>query len=293
MGAPKIEAHSILRKLDEIPSLPSIVYELNKVISDPMSSTKDVEAIMSKDIGMTAKVLKLANSAYYAIPGGVSSLSRAIAFIGFDTVQQLVLSASIIKALDTQSGSTFDMKEFWKHSIGVAIASETIAKVLKFPNAGDLFTCGLVHDIGKIALHMAEPDSLAEIISLADKNKASFYEIEMQMGALDHTEIGKLLCEKWQLPKSILVCTKHHHEINLSKRSDLSAEFNKIIDIVSLANLLIHALKFGFSGHRKILGVANEHLARLMIAEKQMPFLLKTLKDQLELADDFIKTIGS
>ncbi len=84
MQARQLTKENILSRLDELPSLPAIVYELSKVINDPMSSTNDVEKLMSSDQSLTMKVLKLVNSAYYAIPGGVSSLSRAIAYIGFD-----------------------------------------------------------------------------------------------------------------------------------------------------------------------------------------------------------------
>src|ERR1700745_3382504 len=102
MGAPQLTQESIVARLDELPTLPSIVYELSRIIKHPMSSTSDVEKIMSNDQSLTAKVLRLVNSSYYAIPGGVSSLSRAIAYIGFDTVNQLVLCASILKALETK-----------------------------------------------------------------------------------------------------------------------------------------------------------------------------------------------
>ncbi|RYZ75410.1 MAG: HDOD domain-containing protein, partial [Proteobacteria bacterium] len=138
----------IVDRLDELPTLPTIVYELSRVINDPMSSTGDVQKIMANDQSLTTKVLKLANSAYYAIPGGVSSLQRAIGYIGYDTIHQLVLSASIISALDAKSSADFDLTQFWKHAIGVAMAAETTARFVHYKTPSDLFTCGLVHDMG-------------------------------------------------------------------------------------------------------------------------------------------------
>ncbi len=108
-AAPKLSQDYLISKLDELPTLPTIVYELSQVIGDPMSSTSDVEDIMKNDQSLTTKVLRLVNSAYYAIPGGVSNLGRAIAYIGFDTVHQLVLSASIINALDVKDSNGFDL----------------------------------------------------------------------------------------------------------------------------------------------------------------------------------------
>ncbi|MCB0412357.1 MAG: HDOD domain-containing protein, partial [Bdellovibrionales bacterium] len=145
MGVPAIKysKEDLIARMDELPTLPTIVYELTRIINDPMSSTKEVEQVMKNDVSLTTRVLKLANSAYYAIPGGVSTLSRAIAYIGFDTVNQLVLSASIIDALDLGENTIFNVNDFWKHSVGVAIASETIGRYINHLTPSDLFTAGL------------------------------------------------------------------------------------------------------------------------------------------------------
>jgi putative nucleotidyltransferase with HDIG domain len=294
VGAPKLETQNIIKKLDELPSLPAVVYELSRVINDPMSSTKEVEAIMSQDIGLTTKVLKLANSAYYAIPGGVSSLARAIGFIGFDTIHQLVLSASIIKALEVKGPSTFDINEFWKHSIGVAIASEVIAKHVRHPNPSDVFTAGLVHDMGKLALYLVSNEVLLYIIENAEKNKKTFLEIETENNYTNHAELGLMLGEKWRLPKTIQVAARYHHEKDIARRGGLSSDFNQVVDIVMLANLLVHALKFGNAGHMQVLGAPNDLLERLMINPKtDMPLVLKNIKSSLESASEFIKLIGA
>jgi len=294
LGALKFDAQYALKKLDDIPSLPAIVYELSRIINDPMSSTKEVEAVMAQDIGMTTKVLKLANSAYYAIPGGVSSLARAIAFIGFDTIHQLVLSASIIQALDVKASPHFDANEFWKHSLGVAIGAETIAKHLQLPNPSDHFTSGLVHDMGKLALYIISNETLQEVIQLADKEKITFLEAETKLGLLPHTELGKILGEKWQLPKAISVAARFHHEPEPGKRHNLPADLQQTVDIVMLSNLLVHALKFGNSGHKKILGAPNELLHRLHIdTQGDLPGIVKNIKTQIDIAAEFIKMIGS
>ena len=143
MGEPdlKYSQEQVLKSLEELPTLPTVVYELTKIINDPMSSTQEVEEVMQNDMSLTTRVLKLANSAYYAIPGGVSSLSRAIAYIGFDTVNQLVLSASIIDALELKSPTDFDVNSFWKHSIGVGIASENRRQRNLAPQSTGLIHC--------------------------------------------------------------------------------------------------------------------------------------------------------
>ncbi|MCB0343062.1 MAG: HDOD domain-containing protein [Pseudobdellovibrionaceae bacterium] len=294
MSAAKELHNRILKKLEEIPTLPAIVYELSRVINDPMASTKEVERIMANDVSMTAKVLKLANSAYYAIPGGVSNLSRAIAYIGFDAVNQLVLSASIINALDVEEPNEFDLNQFWKHSIGVGIAAETIAKYTGHPTPADLFTCGLVHDMGKVAIIAGEPQLIADISNHAVQNKVSFHDAEEAMDAPRHVELGLAMAERWLLPRQFQAVVRFHHENDPRKRGGITDDLNRAVDIVFLANLLIHALKFGNSGHSTVLGAPKTLMERMQIdPQKDFKALLIKIKGDLERAADFIKLIGS
>lgn len=293
MGAKVLSQEDIIEKLEDIPTLPAIVYELSQVINDPMSSTSEVERIMSGDQGLTTKVLKLVNSAYYAIPGGVSNLSRAIAFIGFDTVNQLVMSASIVDALGVKGPAHFDMNEFWKHSLGVAVAAETIAKITAHPNPPDMFTSGLVHDMGKMALYIIHQEAMLAIIEKAKESGISYHDAEKEIDLPRHTNIGYLLAQKWALPSQIMAVIKYHHQKDPNLRGGLSPDLNKCVDIIYLANLLIHALKFGNSGHEVILGAPKEILARLMVDPNTgFKSLLKEVNESLSKTSDLLRVLN-
>lgn len=296
-AAPKINiltTEMIVAKLDELPTLPTIVYELSQVINDPMSSTAEVESLMSKDQSLTTKVLKLVNSAYYAIPGGVSTLSRAIAYLGFDTVNQLVLSASILDALSLGSNPPIDVKNFWKHSLGVGVAAETIGKFVRHPMPSDLFTAGLVHDMGKVALLSIAPEQFIMIHTEAQGKSLSFHEAESSLEHPRHTVIGHRLAQKWTLPHHLQTVCKHHHEKDPGLRGGLSADLNRTVDIVFLANLLTHALKFGNSGHSKILGAPTDVMERLgMNPQSDLKKVLLDIKNALDRAQDFLRVLGA
>lgn len=282
----------IFDKLDELPTLPAIVYELSRVINDPMSSTTDIEKIMGNDQSMTTKVLKLANSAYYAIPGGVTSLQRAIAYIGYDAVHQLVLSASIIKALSINGPSKFDLNQFWKHSVGVAMAAETIARHVHYRTPSDLFTAGLVHDMGKVAIFFVAPDLFLEAVEHATKTGMSMHEAETELKLPRHTQIGHQLAQRWKLPTQLQAVVMWHHNVDQSTRRNLSGELDNVVDIVYLANLLVHALHFGDSGHKKVLGVPKGVLDRMFLTPEKLKELIATIKEALVSADSFMKIIG-
>lgn len=293
MAAPRIYSQTIVDGLDELPTLPTIVYELSRVINDPMSSTGDVERIMANDQSLTVKVLKLANSAYYAIPGGVTSLQRAIGYIGYDTIHQLVLSASIVKALDTKSSDQFDLNQFWKHALGVAMAAETTARFVHYKTPSDLFTCGLLHDMGKVAAYIVAPDVFLETIAVAQEHGLSLHEAEEKLGAPSHTVIGRELALKWRLPALIQASAAHHHQKETSLRLGLSSEMNNVIDIIYLSNLLIHALQFGHSGHTKVLGVPKDLLERMSLTPEELKDLIAEIRASIVNVDNFLKIVGT
>lgn len=291
-AARKLTPQNIADRLDELPTLPTIVYELSRVINDPMSSTREVENIMSKDQSLTTKVLRLANSAYYAVPGGVTSLQRAIAFIGYDAINQLVLSANIMKAFDSQATAAFDPSQFWKHSLGVGMAAETTARFVRHKMPSDLFTCGLVHDMGKIALFIIAPEVFVDVVNHAKQHGVTIEEAESALGAPKHTLIGRELAIKWRLPASIVASASHHHERDLAQRGGLSHEMNFNVDIVLLSNLLIHSLQFGNSGHGKVVGLPKDVLERLHLNTEQLKELIQKIKNSISSADGFLKIIG-
>lgn len=285
-------SQSIVDKLDELPTLPTIVYELSRVINDPMSSTTEIEKIMSSDQSLTAKVLRLANSAYYAIPGGVSSLQRAIAYIGYDAINQLVLSASVMNALNAKSSGEFDPTQFWQHSIGVAMAAETTARFVHYKTPSDLFTSGLIHDMGKVALYIIAPDLFLESVKLANEKNLTLFEAETELGNPRHTVVGRELAAKWRLPSLLQATIAHHHQKDSALRGGLSAEANRVVDMVFLANIIVVALKFGNSGHAKAVGVPKEVVERLQLNPEKLKELIGKIKQSVASADAFLKIIG-
>src|SRR6185437_10352521 len=144
MGLPAKKTNAdysdLLSKLHDIPTLPVVAMKVNDLINDPNSSSSDIADVLKKDQILTAKILRLVNSSYYAIPGGVADVQRALAFLGFNTLAQLVLSLSVFSLFTNLGSESFSMLDFWKHALGTAVCSEMLEKRLKFAKPEEAFT---------------------------------------------------------------------------------------------------------------------------------------------------------
>lgn len=283
MDARKLSPTTIAEKINELPTLPTVVHELTQIIHNPMASSTAVEKLLASDQSLTTKLLKLANTAYYAVPGGASSLSRAITYMGYNTVHQLVVATSVFKTFETSSSNYFNLKDFWKHAVGVAIAAETIGKFLKIPSTHELFTGGLIHDMGKIALHQIEPAMTDAIVFKANTEALTYLQAEIALDIPSHSALGFLLAERWGLSKTVQTIVRYHHPQEV--RPPLETELAKVADIVALANIFIHVLRFGSSGHQGVTGVPRDLLQRLNLEPH-----LKTVLNQIRLG--LVKSSG-
>ena len=151
-----MDEQQILKKIDrieDIPTLPTIVFELNKYLQDPDTSIKTVCDTIEKDQAITLKILKLVNSAFYGFKTKISDLRNAIVLLGYNSVRNAIVSLSIINTFSKRVAlMDFDISQFWKHSLAVAVTSKNIAQLSKKESPDNCFVGGLLHDVGKVIL---------------------------------------------------------------------------------------------------------------------------------------------
>lgn len=276
-----------ISKLEEIPALPSIVSDLIKIVDDPLTSTKQIEDLLSRDQGLSLKTLRMANSAYYAIPGGCSTLSRAITFLGCNTLKQLVVSAAVADAFKKLQGSPFNIKEFWKHSAGTAIVAQTLSNHLDSSLGEESFVSGLLHDIGKLVILLVDKPTIDEMVKIAKEKPLTFTQIENEYSMPSHTYWGQFLVKKWQLPAQLQAVVKDHHTPRPSLRSALDAETNFLVDVVMIANQLVQAIKFGNSGYTVTPKLEIEVINRLGLSLEDKEAWFSKVKESLKHAEQF------
>lgn len=232
------KAERIKLKVRDIPSLPEIVTRVMQLVQDPMSSASQLSRIISHDPGLTSRVLRLVNSAYYGFPKQISSIQHAVTILGFTTMRGLVLSSSIFKIFAPKSdlAKTLDYKRFWKHSLVTAIASKKINNYLQLNVEDDIFSAAILHDIGKIILDQYDHENY--ILALKEApNPLSSTEVlsaEEKHCEISHQNIGYIVAEWWNLPESMSEIIRHHHN-PLS-----SLENRKLTSIVYLGNIFSH-----------------------------------------------------
>ncbi len=235
-----MDSKTILKKLDRIddlPTLPFIAMEVNKMLRDYDISINKLAKTIEKDQAMVPRILKLVNSAFFGFRSKIGSISHAVVLLGFNTVRNAVVSISIIDTFskDKEGLEGFDVAEFWKHSLAVAVISRHLAETTRLQLPDDSFTGGLLHDIGKIILFQYFQDLFKKVWTSAKKNNLSFYDAEKKEIPITHAGIGGYLAKKWQLPESLTDAIQYHHA--LSKNAN---DFNLLI-IVHVADIIANS----------------------------------------------------
>jgi putative nucleotidyltransferase with HDIG domain len=224
-----------LNKIKDIPTLPTIVFELNKHLENPETSIAKVSETIEKDQAMALKILKLVNSAFYGFKSRVSNIKNAVVLLGFNAVRNAIVSVSIINALPKSLlFQDFEMNEFWKHSLAVAVTSKNIAQKAGLESPDNCFVGGLLHDVGKVILAQYFQDLFVKVWSRMQNKCVSFYEAELHELSVDHAKIGAHLAERWALPQGLIDGLRWHHEF----QPDIpNANF---VMIIYLANILVN-----------------------------------------------------
>lgn len=280
----KPQYQDLLDRLEQFPTLPHVVMKVSQLINDPKSSSRDIADILKKDQVLTSKVLKLINSSYYSIPGGVTDVQRALAFLGFNTIAQLVLSVSVFTLFNAESKADgFSMTTFWRHALGVAVCSEFLAKKIKYSKPNEAFTCGLLHDLGKLVLHAIDPNEFNKIIAEAQKRKTSYLHIENVFEIPSHSYLGEVIATKWNLPESIGLSIRYHHQ-NISNVSTITENNKKLIHIVQLSNAICNKNQIGHSGNYFETKISSDLLKPIGFALSDLEPIEISVKKEIERA---------
>lgn len=230
----------IVSRVTNVPSLPEVVTQVVRLVNDPRSDADQVHQIMVKDQAMAAKILRMVNSVYYALPDPVHNFEQAIVILGFKTIRSIALSISVIN-LFQQQDANFNMKTFRTHSAVMAQIGRLLAAKSKMPDPELAFIAGLIKDIGMMILVQHAPDEMRKIIAIARQYRASIYKASAKVLSTDHAQIGAWLAEEWEMPDEIVNTIRFQADID-------SAEYKQMASVMHFGEYLCGLKKIRFAG---------------------------------------------
>ncbi len=274
-------AISVVKRLEKIEDLPTIPHTLQRVLdglNSVSTSAQDLDRIIREDPVVTAKILKVANSPFYGLKGEVSSLARAIVILGFEEVRNLVVSLSLTGTFSGDLGfEEFKTSDLWIHSVGVATTSKMLAELLPELDQDELFTAGMLHDLGIFLMCLYFTEEFREILNIQKEKEIPLWEAEMQYG-LTHGEVGGYLVARWGLSDLLINVVRYHHH------PQGAGPYARAAAAVFLADGLCHKLQIGHGGSLGVNGklLVPKRLGLEPAQIKRVAAKLKARRDEIE-----------
>ena len=213
----------IIKTVDELPPMPQTVIKAREIMADSKAGFKELAELFEADQAIAAKILKLANSPYYGIAGGVSSIQKASVVLGQKTLGELITLSGVSGLLgDRLEGYGLDVGDLWKHSLAVAFGCRAITAKVDPSLESDAFTAGLLHDSGKLILDTYITERWQRFEDAMADGETSFLDAEKEVLELDHPEIASEVCKAWHIPDAISHAIRYHHLPSQSDESKLA-----------------------------------------------------------------------
>jgi len=226
-----------------LPEIPTIVFELNEVMANPLVSSEQIAQVISKSPSLTAMLLRIVNSAFYSFACKIDKVSLAVTLIGTREISGLALGISIISIFKKIPRDVIDMHSFLKHSLACGTIARLLAAQSNWPHTEQLFVSGLLHDLGRLILYNYFPEQAGRILARARSSLQLLHTTESEFLGCDHARIGQKLLKQWNLPLILENNVLHHH-------CPSDAPHPLPAAIVHLADLTANALGIGSSGER-------------------------------------------
>ncbi len=276
----------ILQQLAQLPTLSSVAVRVMEATGDDDASAADIVRLIESDPSLTSRILQLVHRSDVGARGEVTSIERAVVLLGFEAVRSAVLAVTVFQTFAPGSDPTeqahFSREEFWKHCLAVACAAEMLARACRPDQKIDpteAFVCGLLHDLGKVALDAILPKSFDRVVEASLLLRGNIADIERNVIGLDHLVVGKRLAERWQLPRSIRDCAWLHGSPPATLPATPSAP---LVHLVSLADLIAREQHLGFSGNFQFNISAAALIEALELTEASVEQVRSSLVEQIE-----------
>jgi len=280
----ELSLNDIVQKVEELPALPNITHKVLKLTSDPKTTIPELSEVITKDQVLTAKVLRMANSAYYGYARRIYSINEAVVILGFGTIRSLVLAASVYNVMDKEFQGYFLPKgDLWKHSMSTALTARSLARRTGYELPDQAFIAGLLHDIGKTVLNTYMTSAFLSVINKVNEEKIPFMEAERQILGFDHAVVGARVAEKWNLPEILVEAIAKHH----CPREAINNP--KLTSIVHVADAASMSMGIGLGGDGLLYPFDGFATDRLNLTENMIEEIIAEIADSLMDAETLLE----
>ncbi|MGE5596013.1 MAG: HDOD domain-containing protein [Hyphomicrobiales bacterium] len=224
----------IVNRTAELTPLRSVAAKAISLAEDERTAAMDLAAVLSSDQALTARLLRLSNSAYYGYARRISNVREAVILLGMRTVRSVAITSGIIDSFQEYELGDFDQDLFWAHSVTVGIVAETLARETRVARPEDAFTAGVLHDVGKLAMLLCEPEPFAEVVDLVVHEEMKFMDAERAVFGLTHPQVGARLAQRWKFPEPLIAAIRDHHTEQRSPNIETLAQ------VVAAADLAVN-----------------------------------------------------
>ncbi|HOW65883.1 MAG TPA: HDOD domain-containing protein [Candidatus Paceibacterota bacterium] len=276
-------ASSFIDEVGTLPSLPVLYQELSRAVEDPNASIEAIGRIISRDLGLASRLLKLANSAFYGLPLPADTIEEAMQRLGLRQIRELALATTVIRLFDRVPSDLVSVESFWEHSVACGTACALLARELHDPTPERVFVGGLLHDVGRLIMYLKAPQQSAEIGHRCRLTGQLDHEAEREILGFDHADLGRELLLRWRLPSSLADMVGKHHQ------PGPSGECGSDEAIVHVGDFLTHALGFGCSGELFVSPLSAACWERCRLSDDRIESLLDELDRQQESLRDFLQ----
>ncbi len=225
---------------EELPTLPNVASKLIYLTSREDTTLADIGALVAQDISLSAKILKVSNSAFYSFPQQIGSIKQAVSILGTNAVRSLVLSFSFLTIKAGKRPSMFNFEEFWERSLASAVAAKLILEKVKGADTEEILISGLLQNLGELILARTLPEEYDAVLKTVAEEYRSATEVEVERFGIDHSQIGYEVARKWGFPQILLLPIIHHHDPDGYDGDELKVR--QTVAAVYLSNLLTRIL---------------------------------------------------
>jgi HD-like signal output (HDOD) protein len=218
----------------KLPTMPTVLGELQSVTSDENASATSVGEVIVKDPSLTAWVLKLVNSPFFGFSVKVDTVTRAVALLGIEQIKTLAMGGMLQNLVVRMPKGILNLDDFWRHSIATAIAAQSIWKIMGKADSERLFVAGLLHDCGILALAYTAPDIAKALSNSFNTTNKLRYIVEQEILSFDHARLGGMLLHRWNMPLPLVMSVLRHHQVEHPERYTEAAVIH-LADIIAFA----------------------------------------------------------